>query len=82
MTTSALKSKVIMVQTAQGLRFFSEFGKKNRVQTAWCLSGAKLFLIEDELLLIVRKLKSLNKVVSVHIVECYVSPLDISELES
>ena len=82
MTTSALKSKVIMVKTAQGLRFFSEFGKKNRVQTAWCLSGSKLFLIEDELLLIVRKLESLNKVVSVHAVECSLLPLDVSGLRA
>lgn len=59
-----------MVQTAQGLRFFYEFGKKDRVNTAWCLSGAKLFGDDDELLMIFKKLNSLGKVVSIHPVEC------------
>lgn len=70
MCVSALKSKVIMVQTAQGLRFFYGFGKKARVNTAWCLSGAKLFGDDDELLIIFKKLNSLGKIVSVHHVEC------------
>ncbi|PQJ84619.1 hypothetical protein [Aliivibrio sifiae] len=68
-------SKVIMVNTSRGLRFFSGFGKKNRVLTAWCLSGAKLFLLEDARSCF-DKLQSLNKEVFVHTVEC--SPVSIA----
>ncbi|MUK51432.1 hypothetical protein [Aliivibrio fischeri] len=68
-------SKVIMVNTSRGLRFFSGFGKKNRVLTAWCLSGAKLFLLDDARSTF-DKLQSLNKEVFVHTVDC--SPVSIA----
>lgn len=68
-------SRVIMVNTSRGLRFFCGFGKKNRVLTAWCLSGAKLFLIEDARSTF-EKLQSLNKEVFVHTVQC--SPVSIA----
>ncbi|WP_375320538.1 hypothetical protein [Aliivibrio logei] len=68
-------SKVIMVNTSRGLRFFCGFGKKNRVLTAWCLSGAKLFL-DDDARSAFDKLQSLNKEVFVHTVQY--SPVSIA----
>lgn len=43
MTMEYNKAKVIQV----GNRFFNSY-KKNRICTAWCLAGAKLFGIYDD----------------------------------
>lgn len=32
-------------------RFFYQFGKNKRIQTAWCLAGSKLYSCKNEALL-------------------------------
>lgn len=39
-------------------RYFNKFGK-NRVQTAWCLAGAKLFIPESDTLT-----KTINRLIT------------------
>lgn len=63
-----------MVKTSQGLRFFSGFGKKKRLQTAWCLSGAKFFMHHDDIAAVVLELRSRKIVVDVHLVESFSLP--------
>ncbi|EKO3426333.1 hypothetical protein NTK89_002332 [Vibrio fluvialis] len=36
----------ILIKTTSGRRYFCGFGKAQRVQTAWSLAGAKLFLVD------------------------------------
>lgn len=44
---------VIRIKTRQGLRYFRDFGKGGRLQSAWSLAGAQMFgpwatdLLED-----------------------------------
>ncbi|QDO86513.1 hypothetical protein FM037_03000 [Shewanella psychropiezotolerans] len=56
-------SVAIKIKTRSGERFFSGWGKGGRVQTAWSLAGAKLFLvcIREDLDLVISKLKAKNK---------------------
>lgn len=43
---SYTQAHAIVIKTPSGRRFFCGFGKSQRVQTAWSLAGAKLFLID------------------------------------
>lgn len=36
----------ILIKTSSSRRYFSGFGKAKRIQTAWSLAGAKLFLVD------------------------------------
>jgi len=56
----------IKVETSSGERYFVRFGKGGRVQTAWSLAGAKLFLActTDNLDLVVSKLEAKSKTFS------------------
>lgn len=53
----------IKVETSSGERYFVRFGKGGRVQTAWSLAGAKLFLActREDLDLVTSKLEAKNK---------------------
>ena len=42
------ETAAIKIQTKSGERFFSGIGHSGRVQTAWSLAGAKLFLVGDD----------------------------------
>jgi len=54
-----------MIDTAYVLmfnnRFFRKFGKSKRVQTAWSLAGAELFLSTDDAFDVQIKLEALGK---------------------
>lgn len=43
---SVTQANAIRIKTSSGLRYFSGFGKAKRIQTAWSLAGAKLFLVD------------------------------------
>ncbi|MGI2174001.1 hypothetical protein [Shewanella ulleungensis] len=60
-----MKTVAIKVQTKSGERYFYGFGKSGQVQTAWSISGAKLFLENaNDLTLIVNHIKSKKKKVT------------------
>lgn len=72
----SLKCKVIRIETPRGLRFFCNFGKKNRVQTAWSLAGAHSFFDPFVLNDTLTKLRAAKKKCSVYEVECHSEPFD------
>ena len=47
---SFTQANAILIKTSSGRRYFSGFGKSQRVQTAWSLAGAKLFMVDMPLM--------------------------------
>ncbi|WP_423841126.1 hypothetical protein ONE56_16705 [Vibrio mytili] len=45
-----IQAHAIVIETSSGLRYFSGFGKSKRIQTAWSLAGAKLFMVDMPLM--------------------------------
>ena len=77
-TSSAL---VITVETNSGTRFFSGFGKRQHVKTAWHIAGSKFFTSEalsDDVREVCNILTSKGKTFSVHEVKGLLEkPLDL-----
>ncbi|MFM2591204.1 hypothetical protein [Vibrio sp. TBV020] len=48
--SNVLSSKVLMIRTKFGDRFFSRFGKGGSVQTAWSFSWRLSFLLSTDLI--------------------------------
>ncbi len=47
---SFTQAHAILIETTSGRRYFSGFGKAKRIQTAWSLAGAKLFMVDMPLM--------------------------------
>jgi hypothetical protein len=61
----SMNTVAIKVQMPSGERYFYGFGKNGQVQTAWSISGAKLFLENaNDLTLIINHIKSKKKKVT------------------
>ncbi|WP_108944112.1 hypothetical protein [Shewanella halifaxensis] len=55
------KTVAIQIKTNRGERYFYGFGKGGRVQTAWSLAGAKLFLAAQVPAVVINALKDKKK---------------------
>lgn len=47
---SVTQANAILIETRSGRRYFAGFGKSKRIQTAWALAGAKLFMVDMPLM--------------------------------
>ncbi|MGR5558157.1 hypothetical protein ACQKQC_17940 [Vibrio fortis] len=72
--SNIFNSKVLVIQTSSGKRFFTRFGKNGSVQTAWSLAGATHFLHTTDLLDITQKLDRKQKQFEIHEVNCQLVP--------
>ncbi len=68
----------IIINTPSGQRYFSHFGNKSSIQTAWTLAGAKLFMVDapEHLKPVLQKLTAKNKTFTLHLVHFSSVPLD------
>ncbi|AWG86472.1 hypothetical protein [Vibrio parahaemolyticus] len=67
-------SKVLLIKTSSGDRFFTRFGKGGSVRTAWSLAGACHFLLSADLISVTEKLDAKKKKYAVHEVACSTIP--------
>ena len=67
-------SKVLVIKTKSGDRFFTRFGKGGSVQTSWSLAGASHFLLSADLIFVTERLDAKKKQYAVHEVVCSTVP--------
>lgn len=67
-------SKVLVIKTKSGDRYFARFGKGGSVHTAWSLAGACHFLLSADLISVTEKLDAKKKQYAVHEVVCSTVP--------